>query len=209
MYQIHPSLTLQKLFKEKPYQGCCPIQAQYLFIGLDANYAADIEQQTIFPKLLEYHQDGVAFWKKYNIHHPFLDSSYRGDGRKYHKNLEKIGLSSIHADKISFIELLHLPTVGRSSLTMADLDDKHLDFLNKAIFSQKKKAVFISDSVYRLIKKAKKIPFLESPIHMEGTQLKLYFNGQPKIFKHFHFSYQYGKSNVLNQQAKDIFKIII
>jgi hypothetical protein len=36
----------------------------------------------------------------------------KGDGRKYHKEFSKIRLSCKDASRISFIELLHLPTTG-------------------------------------------------------------------------------------------------
>ena len=204
MYQLHPSLTLQKLFKDKPYQGCCPIQAKYLFIGLDANYAEDIEQQPIFPKLLEYHQDGVAFWKKYGVHHPFLMSGYQGDGRKYHQVFAKIGLTSDDAEKISFVELLDLPTVGLNTLKQTDLTQAHLDYLQQAIFSQHKKAVFMSDGVYRLMKKTNNFQWLKQAKTIEAYPLDLYFNDKVKIFKQKHFSYRYAKAGVMEQQAQAI-----
>ncbi len=87
MYQIHPSKKLNELFQEKPFQGVSPEKAKFLFVGLDANYAENIESQNIFDKIIEYHLDGVSFWQKYKVHHPFLLDEYREDGRKYHKIL--------------------------------------------------------------------------------------------------------------------------
>lgn len=61
MYQPHPSPELKSLFARQPYQGAEPSSAKFLFIGLDANYDASIENTPIFQNVLEYHQDGVAF----------------------------------------------------------------------------------------------------------------------------------------------------
>jgi len=47
MYQSHPSRLLSELFERKPYQGADPQAAQFLFVGLDANYAANIEANPI------------------------------------------------------------------------------------------------------------------------------------------------------------------
>ena len=44
MYNHHPSPRLNELFAKRPYQGVDPIHAKYVFIGLDANYAEDVDQ---------------------------------------------------------------------------------------------------------------------------------------------------------------------
>ncbi len=80
MYHPHPSQKLSKLFSAKPYQGVLPDQAKFLFIGLDANYSDTIETDPIFSKILEYHDDGAEFWRKYGVHHPFLLTGYKGIG---------------------------------------------------------------------------------------------------------------------------------
>ncbi|EPJ3607188.1 hypothetical protein ACWQBJ_003935, partial [Acinetobacter baumannii] len=77
MYNVHPSEKLIQAFRQKPYQGCCPTQAEFLFIGLDANYAPNVEEQKIFSKIIEYHEDAISFWQKYNLHHPFLLDGYK------------------------------------------------------------------------------------------------------------------------------------
>jgi hypothetical protein len=192
MYNIHPSEKLIQAFRKKPYQGCCPIQAEFLFIGLDANYAYDIEEQKIFPKVLEYHEDAISFWKKYNVHHPFLLDGYKGDGRKYHKEFSKIKLTCEDASRISFIELLHLPTTGRNDLRNADLDKSHLEYIHQAIFSQYTKAVFISDAVFRLMKKTSTFSWMQDARQIEGHSLKAFNETSPLIYKHLHFS-TYGK----------------
>ncbi len=133
MYISHPSSVLNALFAKKPYQGIAPDKAKFLFVGLDANYGSQIEHQSIFPKIHEYHGDGIAFWHKYGVHHPFLLPEYSGDGKFYHRSFAQIGFKPEHANLVSFVELLHLPTVGRNKITIDDLDQHHLNYLNSAI----------------------------------------------------------------------------
>ena len=75
---------------------------------------------------MEYHEDGVAFWLRHGVHHPFLLPEYRGDGRRYHRTFSRIGFTPRHAELVSFVELLHVPSVGRSKLAPQDLDPAHL-----------------------------------------------------------------------------------
>jgi hypothetical protein len=147
MYEIHPSRELNASFARRPYQGVEPSSAAYLFIGLDANYDPNIERKAIFPRVLEYHEDGVAFWRRHGVHHPFLLPEYKGDGRRYHKTFARIGFAPKHAALVSFAELLHVPTVGRSRLTPADLDSSHLKMLSSAMLGGKRKHIFVSAGV--------------------------------------------------------------
>lgn len=209
MYNVHPSEKLIQIFSQKPYQGCSPTEAEFLFIGLDANYAPDIEEQTIFPKIIEYHEDAISFWQKYGVHHPFLLDEYKGDGRKYHKEFSKIRLSCKDASRISFIELLHLPTTGRSNLKSSDLDKHHLHYINQAIFSEHTKAVFISDAVFKLMKKTSIFSWMNDAKQIEGHALKVFNEKEPLIYKHLHFS-TYGKFQVQKEaEMKAIHSIIL
>ncbi len=63
MFNPHPSSILTEHFRQKPHQGADPRSARFLFVGLDANYAADVEASPIFPSLLRYHTDGPEFWR--------------------------------------------------------------------------------------------------------------------------------------------------
>jgi len=193
MYQAHPSLELQKAFQTKPYQGAAPWEASFLFIGLDANYAPDIDNTTIFSKVIEYHTDGVKFWKKYGVHHPFLLNEYTGDGKFYHKSFARIGIKSSQAEQISFIELLHKPTVGRNNLSFLDLVDTHLSLVEQAIFSGNARYVFIPTSVALMLRKTNYGKWLRShPIKgLEGLDI-WYQSSEVTVFKHLHFSV-YGK----------------
>src|SRR5690349_12751256 len=110
MYNAHPSSTLTATFASRPFQGAAPDAATFLFVGLDANYSPTIEDSPIFAELLRYLADGVAFWRKYGVHHPFLLPQYRGDGRRYHQAFARIGFTPANAADVSFVELLHVPT---------------------------------------------------------------------------------------------------
>lgn len=199
MYSLHPSQKLNKAFSSKPYQGACPLQAQFLFIGLDANYAPNIENLEIFDQIIAYHEDSVSFWKKNGIHHPFLLEGYKGDGRRFHKEFAKIGLKSDIAEQISFVETMHLPTVGKNNLTIEDLDESHLNYLHDAIFSKSKKAIFMPDSVFKLLKKTEQFAWLKAAVPKIEHPLKVFFDQGPVIYKHLHFS-NYGKFQAQKEQ---------
>ena len=114
-FKRHPSPKLNALYYKKSYQGANPNDAKIIFIGKDPNWAIDVEEKPIFTKIEEYLTDGISFWKKYNIHHPFLLSEYRkGEGFKYHNAFSKTNIKNIYADKISFVELIGFPTTGMS-----------------------------------------------------------------------------------------------
>lgn len=149
MYYPHPSQTLTKLFAAKPYQGVLPDRAKFLFIGLDANYSDTIETDPIFPKILEYHDDGAEFWRQYGVHHPFLLNGYKGSGRYYHKSFAEIGFGPEDADTVSFAELLHLPTTGQSKLEIQDLDVTHLQRLKDWILDGQAEYIFFPAGVAR------------------------------------------------------------
>ena len=134
-YGLHPSKDLIALFKSKPFQGQDPSMAKVIFLGSDANYSKEISEHDFFRYILEYHKDGVAFWKKYGVHHPFLLDSYpfnknRG-GVPYHRNFCKLGLTSKNAEHVSFIELLNIPTTGNMTagtstfLELINIDHLH------------------------------------------------------------------------------------
>lgn len=58
---------------------------------------------------------------------------FRGDGRTYHKRFSRIGFDAGDADLVSFVELLRVPTYGRSALNHTDLNNDanraHLNWL--------------------------------------------------------------------------------
>lgn len=192
MFTPHPSPALNTLFAERPWQGADPLAARFLFIGLDANYAADIESNSIFPALLDYHRDGAAFWRRHGVHHPFLLPQYRGDGLRYHRNFARLGFTAEHAEQVCFIELLHLPTVGRNALRPSDLDSSHLATLDEALRHGSARHVFASDGVLRLMQSSQRFAWLQLPRVGDGVLPLLWSDGERRLYKHLHFS-NYGK----------------
>lgn len=193
MFVIHPYDDLVRLFAAKPYQGAKPEDSALVFVGLDANYAADIDRQPVFPQIIEYHSNGPQFWQEHGVHHPFLLPSYRGSGRKYHRNFAQIGFNPRQAEKISFVELLAVPTVGRSLLTSDDFDRAHLRFLREMLFHSKPKSVFVSPAVANLMNRTGAFPRLNSARTCPDPGLSILFESSNiTVYKHLHFSV-YGK----------------
>ena len=141
--------------------------------------------------MLEYHEDGVAFWLNNTKHHPFLLDNYKGDGQPYHRNFARIGFGPEDAHRVSFVELLHVPTVGGSELTKDDLDLAHLDKLNALILRGAKRNVFLSNKVVKLMRASKRFRWLRKPIANQALPV-LHQVAETTIYQHLHFS-NYGK----------------
>ena len=208
MFQPHPSCILTEHFRQKPYQGADPRSARFLFVGLDANYAADVESSPIFPRVIEYHRDGPAFWRNSGVHHPFLLPEYKGDGRRYHRTFAKIGFQPSRADQISFVELLDRPTVGQSTLVARDLGPQHLSHLHRVIFDGAAQFIFLSAGVQRLLVASGSFPRLSTVRRHQGALRVLYEDDCQAIFLHLHFS-NYGKFELqLQAEAEEIFALL-
>lgn len=204
MYQLHPSEVLRALFSDRPFQGAPPSEATFLFIGLDANYAADIERSASFQQVLEYHHDGVAFWTRHGVHHPFLLLDYRGDGRRYHLNFSRIGFAPRHAAMVSFVELLHLPTDGRSLLESTDLDAAHLQMIESAVLRGRARHIFVSAEAVRLLRASGRFGWLAQRPLAAGPLPVLYRDSGRTVYLHLHFS-NYGKfQQQMNEEAAAI-----
>lgn len=205
MYSAHPCPELGQLFALRPFQGAHPHEARFLFVGLDANYDLGIADSSVFSQILEYQTNGVLFWQRRGVHHPFLLSSYRGSGRFYHQSFSRIGFTPHEAHQVSFLELLHLPTHGRSNLSVWDLDPTHLSFISSAILQGKARYILVSDSVARLMRLSGQFTWLpRQPSAKQGSLDILYQGGGKTVFRHLHFSV-YGKFNATKQaQALDI-----
>jgi len=206
-YTLHPSERLVSLFREKPWQGCDPSEAKFLFIGLDANYAPDIERT--LPEIFDYLASGPDFWRKTGLHHPFRLPHYNGSGKRYHVKFAEIGFGPEHADMVSFVELLHLPTVGRSPLTVKDLSTEHLGKLNTVIESGKAKYIFASAQVVNLMRQSKVFPWLEkSALRKVGSfDVLVEQNGQT-IYQMYHFSCYGHQLEMLNRQIAELRQIV-
>ncbi len=207
-YTLHPSEKLAAFFREKPWQGCNPSEARFLFIGLDANYAPDIEQS--LPEIFDYLASGPNFWRRTGLHHPFRLPHYKGSGKKYHDKFAKIGFGPEHADMVSFVELLHLPTVGRSPLTVKDLSTEHLEKLRTIIERGSARYIFAPSRVITLMRQGKLFPWLRRKTERMGDNLAVLLtkNGQT-IYQMYHLSCHYARQvAVLNSQIAQIRKIV-
>ncbi len=203
MYYPHPNEELNIAFSNKPYQGVAPEEAKYLFIGLDANYDKEIHENKAFAEIIEYLQDGVKFWEKYGVHHPFLLPIYRGDGQFYHMSFSRIGLGKSHAKDVSFIELVDKPTYGKSNLDVSDLNMDHLVRIKKVLEGDVVQYVFIPTSVGNLMKKSGMFPWLPSKPKAINSSLKQWSTvGSAQILWHYHFSV-YGKFEEVKAQQLD------
>ena len=204
-YRLHPSEALNRAFAARPYQGAEPEKATFLFVGLDANYSPAIEQNAVFDRVLDYLEDGVAFWKTHGVHHPFLLPQYRGDGQKYHKTFARIGFRPEHAEQVSFIEMLHVPTVGQSKLTVDVLDKDHLLRLQDAIEHGDARHIFVPAGVAKLMRRSSMFPWMPKAPSDTGGPFKIWRKTGPKtIYWHYHFSV-YGK---FEQKKTDQLKAI-
>ena len=207
-YTAHPSAALNRAFAARPYQGADPEKAKYLFVGLDANYREDVDKSPIFDRLLAYLNDGVKFWKEHGVHHPFLLKEYRGDGRYYHQNFARIGFRPEDAEYVSFVEMLHVPTVGGKPLTPTDLDDNHLRRIRDAIEEGNARYIFIPSDVARLMRASSMFRWLPKAPTDEGRPLKVWLRKDSKtIYWHYHFSF-WGKEQQKAEQLKAIGQMI-
>jgi hypothetical protein len=164
-YQLHSSVELRQLFGRMrvPHQGQDPSKASVLFVGLDANYSAEISDDPIFfRRILEYHEDGVDFWRRHGVHHPFLLPEYplprNTGGVPYHRKFASIGLTPAFAAAISFVELLDVPTTGRTNPAAfwSLFNPEHALRLDEVFRSGARRIVLMSDGVMRFMAEARR-----------------------------------------------------
>ena len=212
VFQKHPSKLLNQLYSKKNYQGANPVNAKILFVGRDPNWAEDVETQEMFNYVLEYLTDGVIFWEKQNIHHPFLLPNYKGDGKRYHKIFSKLNIGSSASSKISFVELIGFPTTGMAKSNKnifieyltSETNKNHLIELDNFL-NDKNKIIFIAwgliDDFKFLNKKTglfKKFADLDKTT-MDINDLNIFEN----IFIHRHFSDAISNTT-LAKMAKEV-----
>ena len=203
----HPSEQLSKLYRQKPFQGQVPDLAKIIFISSDANYSPEITDHKFFDSILEYHQDGVAFWKKYGVHHPFLLSTFpfnkTSGGRPFHSRFSRLNLDSSYATDISFVELLDIPTIGNKSSDRTSfyklVTRPHLNYLDNLIMSGGQKLFFVSNGVlkdmYKMRSKYHVFNWLDRQNSIRKYSKKI---GTNKIKEIYHFS----SSQIYNQIAE-------
>ncbi len=216
-FSTHPSELLNNLYQIKSYQGANPANAKILFVGRDPNWHHNLENMPVMDKVTEYLTDGIGFWRKYNIHHPFLLEGYKGDGRRYHKMFSKLNIDSTLADKISFIELIGFPTTGMAkkfknvfnSHLISDENHNHLIQLDK-LLSANNKRIFIAWGLlddFSMINK--KMGLFKSLSIIDRKQMYINdLNQIENIFIHKHFSDSISNSTLakISQEVKNYLK---
>ena len=194
----HPSTRMVELFNQKPFQGQVPEKAKILFLSSDANYSPEISDHPFFEYILEYQKDGVAFWEKYGCHHPFLLPSYPFNKSKggvpFHRNFSKIGLNTKHAENVSFLELLDVPTIGNKSQNRKEFFDllslPHLKRIDDLITKGEGKLFLIPGGVLRdMYQIGKKYPVFQW-LDCDPIKLKMYLKeiNRNRIKQIYHFS---------------------
>lgn len=159
-FGIHPSTALVEMFRAKPFQGQQPELARIIFISSDANYSSRLSQHPFFRHILDYHSNPIKFWRTTGVHHPFLLDSYpfdrRRDGVPFHRKFAAMGLSPHYADKICFLELLDVPTIGIKSKARDDyralVSEAHMSYIKTLLEDGKPKLFFISSTVLNDLK---------------------------------------------------------
>lgn len=198
----HPSSMLQELYKQRFWQCQNPKLAKIIFLSLDANWDYNFESlnPAVVMKIEEYLQDGVSFWEKEGVHHPFLMQDYKkGDGYRFHLNFSKLNISSESAKDVSFVELLNVPTYGMSTAqeNRAEfqrlIDKSHIKNINDLLFSDRKKIVFIPKAAYRYLLKLNQndrlLNFDLEPESLTGEEfVNIHNRGNSFIFVCNHFS---------------------
>lgn len=189
-YVRHTDRRLQAAFS-RGYQGAEPDKAESLFVGLDANFAEDIASRVpLYEDVLEYLRDGPAYWVQHKKHHPFLLHPSAADGWLYHSRFSQIGLTARDAHRVSFVELMHVATVGKSPLRRSDLDPAHIARLRAWMTGDNVRFVFASRMVGRWLRRLRLFEELRSPATETATGLwgwTLHSTGQ-QLLLHSHFS---------------------
>lgn len=204
-----PHEGLKAHFQHKPWKGNNPMLASFLFVGLDANYDANIHKT--LPEIFDYLCDGVRWWQtnKEGVHHPFRLIRYIGDGKRYHDKFAEIGFTPENAGLVSFVELLHLPTIGRSTLLSSDLSADHLRKLNNIFDNGAAKYIFVSRKVTTLIRQTRMFPRLNPyPLPMDGALKVLRKENGKIIYEMYHLSCYGWQLDILNRQITQIRQIV-
>lgn len=209
-YTPHPSERLRTHFQDSPWQGNNPMEVIFLFVGLDANYDANIDEK--LPETFNYLDDSVTWWQtnEERVHHPFLLPHYRGSGRRYHVKFAEIGFTPENAGIVSFVELLNIPTTGRSNLILADLCADYLSELNNKFDTGAANYIFVSRKVTELMRQSRRFPrLLSNPLPMDGD-LKVLRNENGKIiYEMYHLSCYGWQLVILNRQIAQIREMLL
>ena len=217
-YGIHPSKELVQLYSEKPFQGQKPEDAKILFLGNDANYSPEISKHIFFKKILEYHSDGVEFWKRTGKHHPFMLNEYpfkRSEGGvPYHQKFSSLGFGKNDAENFTFVELLNIPTIGNTEdkLFLELLDKEHLQWLESLILTGSKQFVVISQRLVRYVRLInRKFNVLGDLVHvLKGAKAPSVVLETKNVILYYGFSLSAAKPNTYYQAfASDIQEFLL
>ena len=204
-FGLHPSQELRDLFggMEIPHQGQDPSKARVIFVGMDANYSPLLsEHPDFFHRILEYHEDGVGFWHRHGVHHPFLLPDYplprNTGGVPYHKQFSAMGLTPEFAEHISFVELLDVPTTGRTDtkLFWQLFNVEHARRLDQLFLAGSERLVLLSNNVILTMLDIKKRHglFLWLPSHHGHGLIRMI--GNTEVYKVMHFSASVSKAQL-------------
>lgn len=217
-FQKHQSQALISLYNKRNYQGANPFEAKILFVGKDPNWAINIEESYVFNLVEEYLSDGVKFWQKYNIHHPFLHPKYDGEGKKYHKAISRLSLQNNMADKISFIEIIGFPTTGMSSSNqkkftqylLSSENERHIKELDK-LLNDSEKLIFLFWGLIDYLKLLNlKTGLFKKFANLDKTSMsRTDLNKVGNIYFHKHFSMGISQEtlNKINVEITNKFSI--
>ena len=215
IFKKHLSPDLVELFHHRPFQGQSPEQASIIFLSSDANYSPEISYHLFFKRILEYHADGVSFWKRHGCHHPFLLEDYpfnkKTGGVPFHRNFSKLGLGPEHAKHISFLELLDVPTIGNKSedreqynMLLTSSASHHV-YLSRLIAGGGHKLFFVSGGVLKDMDKIQNsrslFPWLKGERGQDRWSTRLIQGNAIKKIYHFSSSQIHGQ---LEQIRKEI-----
>lgn len=144
-----------------------------------------------------------------------MHRDYHGSGRLYHDRFSRIGFKPDDADLVSFVELLHVPTTGRSNLNASDLSLEHLNKLAEWFdYGSAMYIFFVSRKVTELMRQKKPsldlLPQNQVIINDDFENLKVLRkkNGQI-IYEIYHLSCHYDwQWSMLERQINDIRAIV-
>ena len=214
-FKKHTSSEMVELFNRKPFQGQSPEKAKVIFLSSDANYSPEISNHQFFNYILEYQKDGIAFWEKYQCHHPFLLPNYpfskNTGGVPFHRNFSKIGLGPEHAVHISFLELLDIPTIGNKSqnkkLFYELVSKSHLEYIENLMIGGGNKLFFVSNGVLKDIAKLKRnhpvFKWLDCKIPTESQYSKTIKGNKIKEIYHFSSWQIHGQVSEISAEIND------
>ena len=216
-YNPHHSPRLKAHFAKTPWQGINPMEAIYLFVGLDANFDASIDEtlpiarrHILSAEVFDYLEHFRAWLDRVEVHHPFRLPCYHGDGRKYHDTIAEIGFTSKNADLVSFVELLKIPTTGRSNLKLDDLSLDYLSDLNNTFVNGEAKYIFVSGKETRLMRQSKRFfPLLPNPLPIDGDLKVLRKENGKIIYEMFHPACWGWQKPKLTRQISQIRELIM